>query len=96
MKPFIETLRVANPVRQSRASSRKRVLETKAGQVRYWQCGQAGKSPDLAISDPSRFLALASLLCPASSLVRSVKPAVGIRFRAAPKSLSHLCRQTGP
>ena len=26
MKPFIETLRVTNPVRQSRASSRKRVL----------------------------------------------------------------------
>ena len=28
----------------------------KAGQVRYWQCGQAEKSPDLAISDLSRFL----------------------------------------
>ena len=27
----------------------------KAGQVRYWQYGQAEKSPDLAISDPSRF-----------------------------------------
>ena len=26
VKPFIETLRVTNPVRQSRASSRKRVL----------------------------------------------------------------------
>ena len=26
MKPFIGTLRVTNPVRQSRASSRKRVL----------------------------------------------------------------------
>ena len=26
VKPFMETLRVANPVRQSRASSRKRVL----------------------------------------------------------------------
>ena len=26
MKPFVETLRVTNPVRQSRASSRKRVL----------------------------------------------------------------------
>ena len=26
MKPFIETLRVTNPVRQSRASSQKRVL----------------------------------------------------------------------
>jgi hypothetical protein len=28
----------------------------KAGRVRYWQYGQAEKSPDLAISDPSRFL----------------------------------------
>ncbi len=37
--------------------------ERKAGQVRYWQCGQAGKSPDLAISDLSRFLRT----CPASS-----------------------------
>jgi len=27
----------------------------KAGQVRYWQYGQAEKSPDLAISDLSRF-----------------------------------------
>ena len=26
VKPFVETLRVTNPVRQSRASSRKRVL----------------------------------------------------------------------
>src|SRR5271157_4451880 len=30
----------------------------KAGRVRYWQYGQAEKSSDLAISDPSRFLAL--------------------------------------
>jgi len=30
--------------------------EAEAGQVRYWQCGQAEKSPDLAISDLSRFL----------------------------------------
>jgi hypothetical protein len=30
--------------------------ERKAGQVRYGQCGQAEKSPDLAISDLSRFL----------------------------------------
>ncbi len=28
----------------------------KAGRVRYWQYGQAEKSPDLAISDLSRFL----------------------------------------
>ncbi len=27
----------------------------KAGQVHYWQYGQAEKSPDLAISDLSRF-----------------------------------------
>ena len=35
-------------------------LGPKAGQVRYWQYGQAEKSPDLAISDLSRFLALDS------------------------------------
>ena len=35
----------------------------KAGRVRYWQYGQAEKSPDLAISDLSRFLAsMASLI----------------------------------
>src|SRR5208337_4611306 len=30
--------------------------ERKAGRVRYWRYGQAEKSPDLAISDLSRFL----------------------------------------
>ena len=30
--------------------------EREAGQVRYWQYGQAENSPDLAISDLSRFL----------------------------------------
>ena len=30
--------------------------QREAGQVRYWQYGQAEKSPDLAVSDPSRFL----------------------------------------
>ena len=29
--------------------------EAKAGQVRYWQYGQAGEPPNLAISDLSRF-----------------------------------------
>ena len=29
--------------------------DRKAGQVRYWQYGQAGDSPNLAISDLSRF-----------------------------------------
>ena len=37
--------------------------DRKAGQVRYWQYGQAEKSPDLAISVLSRFLRC----CPASS-----------------------------
>jgi len=32
-------------------------LKRKAGRVRYWQYGEAEKSPDLAISDLSRFLA---------------------------------------
>ncbi len=32
-----------------------KVRAGKAGQVRYWQYGQAQKSPDLAISDLSRF-----------------------------------------
>ena len=40
------------------------ILERKAGQVRYWQCGQAEKSPDLAISDLSRFLPASSPLPP--------------------------------
>ena len=31
-------------------------MSGKAGQVRYWQYGQAENSPDLAISDLSRFL----------------------------------------
>ena len=30
-------------------------MRRKAGRVRYWQYGQAEKSPDLAISDLSRF-----------------------------------------
>jgi hypothetical protein len=34
----------------------RREKRRKAGQVRYWQYGQAEKSPDLAISDLSRFL----------------------------------------
>src|SRR5271157_4644583 len=38
-----------------RDKSGKRVESGKAGQVRYWQYGQAAKSPDLAISDLSRF-----------------------------------------
>ncbi len=29
--------------------------EQKAGQVRYWQYGLAGNSPNLAKSNPSRF-----------------------------------------
>ena len=37
--------------------------DRKAGQIRYWQYGQAEKSPDLAISDLSRL----PRLCPASS-----------------------------
>ena len=37
----------------------------KAGRVRYWQYGQAEKSPDLAISDLSRF-------CPAHGGRRTV------------------------
>ena len=41
----------------------KRDGKRKAGRVRYWQYGQAEKSPDLAISDLSRFPA-----CPASRL----------------------------
>ena len=41
----------------------------KAGQVRYWQCGQAEKSPDLAISDLSRFLPLVPLPPPVPSLL---------------------------
>ncbi len=36
--------------------SGKRDREREAGQVRYWQYGQAENSPDLAISDLSRFL----------------------------------------
>ena len=32
------------------------MAEAEAGQVRYWQYGQAESSPDLAISDLSRFL----------------------------------------
>ena len=31
------------------------MTEWKTGRVRYWQYGQAEKSPDLAISDLSRF-----------------------------------------
>ncbi len=38
-------------------SRRGRKRGEKAGRVRYWQYGQAEKSPDLAISDLSRFLA---------------------------------------
>ena len=34
---------------------RKAGWDGKAGWVRYWRYGQAEKSPDLAISDPSRF-----------------------------------------
>jgi hypothetical protein len=50
----------------------------KAGQVRYWQYGQAEKSPDLAISDLSRFPvsrkpAWRSSLMAASAWLRSSK-----------------------
>ena len=38
------------------------LLREKAGRVRYWQYGQAEKSPDLAISDPSRFLCASRFL----------------------------------
>ncbi len=51
-----------------------RELFIEAGRVRYWQHGQAKNSPDLAISDLSRFLGIvplprivASSDCPASS-----------------------------
>jgi hypothetical protein len=45
------------------------VEKAEAGQVRYWQYGQAEKSPDLAISELSRFLGTVPLPrnCPASS-----------------------------
>ena len=46
-----------------RESGTKREASTrKAGQVRYWQYGQAENSPDLAISDLSRFLPLSRFL----------------------------------
>ena len=38
-----------------KARKRDRSESEKAGQVRYWRYGQAEKSPDLAISDPSLF-----------------------------------------
>src|SRR5271157_2853869 len=39
-----------------RGNRRQQTGVREAGQVRYWQYGQAEKSPDLAISDLSRFL----------------------------------------
>jgi hypothetical protein len=50
--PFHASLRP----RKTRCSVQ-RMLRGEAGQVRYWQYGQAEKSPDLAILDLSRFLA---------------------------------------
>ena len=56
------------------ADVRKRKRESEAGQVRYWQYGQAENSPDLAISDLSRFLSpisdLSRFLSPISDLSR--------------------------
>ena len=49
--------RKAGQVRKRKAGQ-VRYWKRKAGQVRYWKCGQAEKPPDLAISDPSRFLPL--------------------------------------
>ena len=40
------------------SGKRKAERKRKAGQVRYWQYGQVEKSPDLVISDLSRFLRL--------------------------------------
>ena len=63
------TERVRKRDRSAIDNIRKRVRkrdrgQQEAGRVRYWQYGQAEKSPDLAISDPSRFL---SRTRPASS-----------------------------
>ena len=44
--------------------SGKRDTKREAGQVRYWQYGQAENSPDLAISDLSRFLSPVPLPVP--------------------------------
>ena len=58
--------RTANSPVSAELAARKR----EAGRVRYWQCGQAEKSPDLAISDLSRFASGPVLsrfrTCPAS------------------------------
>ena len=43
--------------RGTESGTGKRDGDGKAGRVRYWQYGQAERSPALAISDPSRFLA---------------------------------------
>ncbi len=41
----------------------------KAGQIRYWQYGQTENSPDLGISDVSRFLSLSRFLSPLSDVI---------------------------
>ena len=57
----------------------------KTGQVRYWQYGQAEKSPDLAISDLSRFL-------PAQDLSRFLPANRRLKSRtASPASAISTC-----
>ena len=63
------------------SGSRDGLGEREAGQVRYWQYGQAENSPDLAISDPSRFLSPphndghVALACQSRDGWRGVEPA---------------------
>ncbi len=54
----------------------------KAGQVRYWQNGQAGESPNLAISDLSRFP-----LCPASLSALESELTQKVGLMGMPRSL---------
>ncbi len=56
LRPEKPRKNVVEPRQKPCSGGKRSGTESEAGQVRYWQCGQAEKSPDLAISDLSRFL----------------------------------------
>ena len=57
--PYVERIiafkRVTPPEALAKSTAAFYLETEKAGQVRYWQYGLAGNSPNLAKSDPSRF-----------------------------------------
>jgi len=63
----------------------------KAGQVRYWQYGQAERSPDLAISDLSRFPACVPL--PRLSRFPASGDELSCELQARPPQLARSTRQ---